>query len=187
MKNIFLLFIFILAANINVRAQKIESFKSQIEKHCGQAYEGYVAEGGRAGDGFTGERLVMQVLSCEANQIKIPFYAGNNKSRTWVLNFNEDSIQLKHEHKHEDGTDEEVTMYGGTSPNRGWENMQLFPADEETCTLIDYACHNVWWITADDTSFSYNLRRIGSDRRFSVVFDLTEPVVYNERPWGWKE
>jgi len=60
-------------------------------------------------------------------------------------------------------------------------------ADQETCNLIDYACGNVWWMTIDETSFTYNLRRIGSDRLFSVKFDLTKPIEYDERPWGWKE
>ncbi|MDD3771452.1 MAG: hypothetical protein RBT46_06515 [Weeksellaceae bacterium] len=42
-------------------------------------------------------------------------------------------------------------------------------------------------LTLDKTSFTYNLRRIGSDRQFSVKFDLTKPIEFNEKPWGWKE
>lgn len=164
-----------------------ETFKSQLEKHCGKSYEGIITEGAKEGDGFTGERLVMQVLSCNENQIKIPFYVGEDKSRTWILTFQEESVQLKHDHRHEDGSDDEVTMYGGTSSNTGFGNMQIFPADQETCSMIDYACGNVWWVTIEESSFTYNLRRIGSDRLFSVKFDLTKPIEFNEKPWGWEE
>jgi hypothetical protein len=45
---------------------------------------------------------------------------------------------------------------------------------------------NVWWITVDENSFTYNLRRIGSDRLFTVKFDLTKPVDLPPSPWGWK-
>lgn len=162
-------------------------FKKEIEKHCGKAYEGVITAGAQEGDGFTGERLVMQVLSCEENQIKIPFYVGEDQSRTWILTFENNRIELKHDHRNPDGSDEEVTMYGGTSTNVGHADLQIFPADQETCAMIDYACHNVWWMTIDETSFSYNLRRIGSDRVFTVEFDLTNPIEFDKKPWGWEE
>lgn len=188
MKNYFLL-IAISFFFFSVKAQKSADFifKKEIEKHCGKSYEGIITEGAEEGDGFTGERLIMQVLSCEGNQIKIPFYVGEDQSRTWVLTFNDNRIQLKHDHRNPDGSDEEVTMYGGTSTNVGHAGFQMFPADQETCAMIDYACHNVWWMTIDETSFSYNLRRVGSDRLFTVVFDLTKPIEFNKKPWGWKE
>jgi hypothetical protein len=162
-------------------------FKTELEKHCGKSYEGLITAGAKDGDGFTGERLVMQVLSCEKDQIKIPFYVGNDQSRTWILTFQENNVQLKHDHRHEDGTPDEITMYGGTSTNMGHSKLQMFPADQETCSLIDYACQNVWWITLDETSFSYNLKRIGSDRVFTIIFDLTKPIEVNKVPWGWKK
>jgi hypothetical protein len=163
-----------------------QSFKAELEKHCGKSYEGEIIAGGIEGDGFVGERLVMQVLSCEKDQIKVPFYVGKDKSRTWILSFQENSVQLKHDHRHEDGTPDEVTLYGGTSTNSGHSTLQMFPADQETCSMIDYACHNVWWMTIDENSFTYNLRRIGSDRLFTVKFDLSKLVEFKETPWGWK-
>ena len=46
----------------------------------------------------------MHVRSCEENRIRIPFFVGDDKSRTWVLTFDSDQIQLKHNHRHEDGS-----------------------------------------------------------------------------------
>ena len=165
-----------------------EKFWNNLKNHCGKSYEGKITAGGKEGDGFTGQRLVMQVLSCEPNRIRIPFYVGENSSRTWVLFKNENAVlRLKHDHRHEDGTEDHVTQYGGESPNVGMENLQMFPADSETARRISYASTNVWWMTLDEKTFSYNLRRIGSNRVFTVEFDLSKPVVFNKKPWGWKE
>lgn len=165
-----------------------QKFWQNLQKHCGKSYEGTVTAGGKEGDGFTGQRLVMQVLSCEPNRIRVPFYVGENKSRTWVLFKNENNIlRLKHDHRHEDGSEDTVTQYGGENSNHGFENLQMFPADMETARRISYASTNLWWITLDDKTYTYNLRRIGSDRVFTATFDLTKPIEFNEVPWGWKE
>lgn len=165
-----------------------QKFWNNLKKHCGKSYEGTITAGSREGDGFTGKKLVMQVLSCEEHRIRIPFYVGEDQSRTWVLTKNEEHIlRLKHDHRHEDGTEDKVTQYGGENTNHGFENLQMFPADRETATRIPYASSNVWWMSLDDKIFTYNLRRVGSDRVFTVSFDLSKPIDFNKKPWGWKE
>lgn len=160
------------------------SFWNKLKTHCGKAYEGKITEGGKEGDGFVGERLIMHVSSCEDKTIRIPFFVGEDKSRTWVLTLDENHhIKLKHDHRLPDGSEEEVTQYGGTSSNSGLPELQMFPADTETAALIPQAATNVWWITLDENEFSYNLRRIGSDRIFTVVFDLTKEISPPGAPW----
>lgn len=160
-------------------------FWNQLKPHCGKAYEGVITAGAVEGDGFTGKKLTMHVRSCEDNIVRIPFFVGDDRSRTWVLTLGEDNrILLKHDHRHEDGSEEEVTQYGGMSPNTGLPNIQFFPADQFTTDLLPLASTNVWWFTIDETSFTYNLRRIGSDRVFSVKFDLTKEVATPAAPWG---
>ena len=63
-----------------------KQFWTKLQTHCGKAYEGEIIAGGKPGDGFTGETLIMHVRSCDTNNIRIPFFVGDNKSRTWVLN-----------------------------------------------------------------------------------------------------
>jgi len=163
-------------------------FWKQLKIHCGKAYEGTITAGGKEGDGFLGEKLVMHVRSCEGNTIRIPFFVGKDKSRTWVLTLGEDNrILLKHDHRHKDGTEEEVTQYGGMSPNTGLADIQFFPADQHTSTLLPLASTNIWWFTIDKDSLSYNLRRIGSDRVFSVKFDLSKEVETPSAPWGFEK
>lgn len=160
-------------------------FWNTLKNHCGKAYEGEITAGGVAGDSFTGKKLIMHVRACDENVIRIPFFVGDDRSRTWVLTLGEDNlILLKHDHRLEDGSEDEVTQYGGRTPNTGLADLQFFPADQETANLISYASNNVWWITVNDASFTYNLRRIGSDRLFSVKFDLKKEVEIPPAPWG---
>lgn len=186
---VFTLFFLALFTVLPAQSKEVPSevFWKNLQKHCGKAYEGTVTAGGKEGDGFMGERLVMQVLSCKPNRIRIPFYVGNDKSRTWVLFKNENNIlRLKHDHRHENGSEDKVTQYGGENSNHGFENLQMFPADMETSKRIPYASTNLWWITLDDKTFTYNLRRVGSDRVFTATFDLSKAVNFNEKPWGWQ-
>lgn len=89
--------------------------------------------GGKEGDGFTGEKLVMHIRSCENNTIRIPFFVGDEKSRTWVFTINTDKlIQLKHDHRYKDGSEDKITQYGGRNSNKGLPNIQFFPADKHT-------------------------------------------------------
>lgn len=163
-------------------------FMNTLKEHCGKAYEGKIVAGGKEGDGFTGEKLVMHVLSCDNDEVRIPFFVGDDKSRTWVFTLNEDSLlTLKHDHRKKDGSDDEITQYGGTNSNIGLADNQVFPADQFTSDLISYASTNVWWVTVNETSFTYNLRRIGSDRYFSVSFDLSKEIETPGKPWGHKE
>ncbi len=162
-------------------------FMERLAAHKGKSYEGEITAGGRQGDGFTGERLVMHVDKVEENRICVPFHVGENRSRVWILTLENDRILLKHDHRHEDGTPDEVTMYGGLTTNQGTENIQVFPADQQTRELIDYAAQNVWSMTIDDSTFTYNLQRIGTDRHFSVRFDLTRPVQTPPSAWGWEK
>lgn len=163
------------------------NFWEELKSHCGNAYEGKLDESVK-NDDFSGKRLVMFVRTCDDSQITVPFYVGDDKSRTWVLTYENDRIKLKHDHRHEDGSEDEVTQYGGISTNSGLDTIQFFPADQETASLIPYASTNVWWITLDDSTFTYNLKRVGTENpAFKVIFDLTKPVGSPGAPWGWEE
>ena len=162
-------------------------FWKNLQTHCGKAYEGKLISP-KSDPRFEG-RLVMHVRSCEDGQIQIPFFVGDDRSRTWVLT-REDSglMQLKHDHRHEDGSADQITQYGGKATNTGSENMQFFPADQFTANLLPAAVGNVWWVTIDESFFTYNLRRLGSPTVFTVKFDLKNPIeTPPPAPWGWKD
>ncbi len=178
-------FLFSLLFSLQTFAQtdaRTEAFWEKLKAHCGQSFQGEVITG--MTDDFKSGPLVMHVRSCEENEIRIPFMVGENRSRTWILTKKGTRILLKHDHRHADGSPDSISMYGGWSTNAGMNHLQVFPADEETTTMLPAAAGNVWWITIDDQFFSYNLRRIGTERVFTVRFNLQKPVSTPPAPWG---
>ncbi|TDB67434.1 hypothetical protein [Arundinibacter roseus] len=163
-------------------------FWQSLQQLCGNTYAGTVHSAPSNDTLFAGKVLLMHVRACLDDQIRIPFVVGDDLSRTWVFTKNQTALQLKHDHRHKDGTSDKITMYGGSTTNSGSATMQYFPADRQTTDILPAAGGNVWWIELiPNRSFTYNLRRMGSDRLISVRFDLTQPVAAPAAPWGWKD
>ena len=163
-----------------------EKFWSELRVLCGQAYAGKIAESTSATDcAFADQTLVMHVRACGENEIKIPFHVGENRSRTWVITRTATGLRLKHDHRHEDGTADKITQYGGDTATVGTATQQDFPADTLTAELIPAAKTNVWsFLFSPQKSFSYRLVRESEGRRFRVEFDLTKPISAPPAPWG---
>ena len=70
-------------------------------------------EGSEADSAFRRNTSVMHVRQCSDREIRIPFHVGENRSRTWVVTRTPQGLRLKHDHRHEDGTEDRVTQYGG--------------------------------------------------------------------------
>ncbi|MEE4304068.1 MAG: hypothetical protein V2J19_07915 [Wenzhouxiangella sp.] len=169
-------------------AEPVEAFWAELQALCGRAFEGELVAAPPGEDGFSGQRLIMHVRECSDQRIRIPFTVGEDRSRTWVLSRTGDRIELKHDHRHRDGSADAVTMYGGTTTNTGTSRAQYFPADQHTREMIEPAFSNVWTVRIEPgESFTYGLWRLGTPRVFRVDFDLGEPVEPPPAPWGWEE
>jgi hypothetical protein len=162
-----------------------KEFWASLKALQGKAFEGKLVNA-PANDDFAGKKLVMHVLYGDDDKIYVPFNVGDNRSRTWIFTYHSGRIKLKHDHRHEDGSNDEITMYGGIASNSGTASMQVFPADEETLEMLPAAFSNVWWVTIDSARYTYNLRRVGTERIFTVAFDLTKEVKIPEPSWGWE-
>jgi hypothetical protein len=162
-----------------------EKFWAELQKLCGRSFEGRLAEGTEPSDAeFGKQRLVMQVRQCSADEIRIPFHAGDDHSRTWVLTRTESGFRLKHDHRHENGSEDEVTWYGGDTREIGDGLAFEFHADAHTASMLPASATNIWTISIEPgKSFSYGLRREASGRRFRVEFDLTRTVPVPPAPW----
>lgn len=139
-------------------------------------------EGTEPGDSaIARERLVMHVRSCSADEIRIPFHVGENRSRTWMITRSATGARLKHDHRHEDGTPDRITQYGGDTRGEISGTTLDFFADAETAAMLPAAATNVWTMSIDGRTFHYKLTR--ANRRFHVAFDLTRPVATPPAPW----
>lgn len=169
-------------------AQTEPDLFDRLSAYCGQAFEGRVTSDDPRDEAFASERLVMHVRECGDTVLRVPFHVGEDRSRTWVITrLPEDGLRLKHDHRHEDGSEDVLTQYGGDTEGAAGPVRADFPADAESQALferegIPVSMANVWSITLSEDSFIYALDR--PNRHFAVEFDLTEPVETPPAPWG---
>jgi cytochrome c5 len=171
-----------------------DAFLDRLRSHCGQAYAGRIVanQPEQPDDAFEGKALVMHVRECGQTEVKVPFHVGDDHSRTWVLTRTGTGLRLKHDHRHEDGSDDAVTMYGGDTAAPGTAQRQEFPVDAESVAMFEReglsaSVTNTWAMEIDPGQrFLYELSRPGG-RLFQVEFDLTAPVDLPPTPWGHAE
>ncbi len=122
--------------------------------------------------------LVMHVREYTDSIIYVPFRVGDNTSRTWTLYRESDGrLRLRHDHRHDDGTPEDLNLYGGYTGEGSTGVSQLFPADDFTCKMLRRICDNEWNMQFSDdlSTFSYILKKEG-DKVIRIDFDLTSPL-----------
>jgi len=165
------------------------SLLDAISAYCGQAFAGAVnSEDPRDAD-WAGQTLIMHVRECSDDEIRIPLHVGEDRSRTWVLTRTETGYRLKHDHRHEDGSEDVLTQYGGDSSAVTATRIE-FPADDFSRDLfaregIEASAQNVWMMEIEGETFTYGLDRPG--RTFRAVFDLSTPVAAPPAPWGFED
>jgi len=157
------------------------AFFERLGALCGQTFVGQVVEGDETDAAFREAELVMHVASCSEDEIRIPFRVGEDRSRTWVITrLGEDRLRLKHDHRHADGVEDELSQYGGDTVAAGSIERQAFPADAYSIALFtrtgrSVSNTNVWSLGLTETTFTYELAR--PNRLFRVAFDLTKPLA----------
>ncbi len=177
-----------------VRAPGPADLLDALRPYCGKAFAGRVVADTPppASSAFAGKALVMHVRECRDAAIRVPFHVGDDHSRTWVLTRTASGVQLKHDHRHEDGSPDKVTLYGGDSagtrslPGNG-VRME-FPVDAASVANFEAnglaaSVRNTWAMEWVPGRFVYELSR-PDGRLFRVEFDLTRPVGPPPPPWG---
>lgn len=173
---------------------RADAFMAALASHCGQAFAGRIVtdEPATPGpDAFAGKTLVMHVRGCDApaHELWVPFHVGDDRSRTWVITRTADGLRLKHDHRHPDGSEDVLTMYGGDTVAPGTAVRQEFPVDAESIALFERegsgaSVTNTWAMEVEaGERFLYELSRPGG-RLFQVEFDLSRPVDLPPPPWG---
>ena len=166
-----------------------DRFFNRLSALCGLAFEGRIASPPVEADAsFAGKRLVMHVRECSEDVIRIPFHVGDDRSRTWVITRTAEGLRLKHDHRHEDGSEDALTQYGGDTVSEGTATRQEFPVDQFSKDLFNrrdaaVSTTNVWAMEVEPGRlFAYELRR--PNRFFRVDFDLGRAAATPPPPWG---
>ncbi|QFT76649.1 hypothetical protein [Erythrobacter sp. THAF29] len=180
-----------------------DMFWQALSSHCGKAYVGELVSNDTADTDFAGAPMVMHVAECSDDRIEVPFHVELDgewdRSRTWVFTRTNAGLRLKHDHRHEDGEPDAVTMYGGDTADEGTARIQAFPVDRESIDLFEReglaaSVTNIWTVEVDpagaaDGIFAYQLQRTveggaPEPRFFRVEFDVTRPVDAPPPAWG---
>ncbi len=192
-----------------------DMFWEALSSHCGKAYAGTLVSSDTADVDFQGAEMVMHVSECSDDRIAVPFHVSMDgewdRSRTWLITRTAVphmsgqgetplGLRLKHDHRHEDGEPDAVTMYGGDTADEGTGREQTFPVDDFSVEMFEReglgaSVTNVWTVEVDTAgnegaTFAYQLQRrvetgAPEDRFFRVEFDLSEEVKAPPPAWGW--
>jgi hypothetical protein len=173
------------ACSLGVPNRRDPQLFTSLSALCGKAFAGKLVSSDPQDASFAGQAMVMHVVECSAQAIRIPFHVGDDRSRTWVISKNDWGLRLKHEHRHRDGSFDALTNYGGDSALLS-DTRAEFPADAESIALFTQrnravSNSNVWALDLGNHQFAYELRRAG--RYFRVEFDLRVPVTPPAKAW----
>jgi len=165
------------------------AFWASLEALCGQAFAGELSAYDADSDaGWIGQPMKIHFRECSPNEIKVPLVVGDNRSRTWVITRSDDGLALKHDHRHEDGSEDVVTWYGGKTTDGGRAWRQAFAVDDYSKALffaegLDVSAQNIWYMEVHPAeTFAYGLTR--PNRHFRAEFDLTHAIEPPPAPWG---
>ncbi len=166
-----------------------EAFYTQFKGLCGKAFSGSVVKDDQADPRFGGKHIILHVRDCSDTEIRMPMHVGDDHSRTFILRLMGEGLEFRHDHRHEDGSPDAVTLYGGVTIAAGSSDRQDFPADDKTKVLfvsngLDVSVNNVWTISIiPNQTVTYALNR--PNREFAISFDLTKEVQNPPAAWGY--
>jgi hypothetical protein len=165
-----------------------EAFMANLRGLCGKAFAGRMVTDHPNDADLKGKAMIMHVRTCDSEGVRIPLHVEADRSRTWVVTTVGTGLQLKHDHRHDDGAPDEITQYGGTTAGQGTALRQEFPADGYSKALFTRTNRpnsslNTWAMEiVPGQKFIYEVTRPNRHVRFE--FDLSRSVRPPPPPWG---
>ena len=157
-----------------------DGFITSLQQLCGKTFSGRLVTSDPADRDIAGQHLSVGMVGCTHDGVIIPFSVGDNHSRNWHISRNKSGVQLKHVHRHDNGSEDKLSGYGGTTIGAGTSTRQEFPADQYSKDLfltnkLSQSVENIWAVEiVSGKKFAYELRR--TNRFFRVEFDLTSTI-----------
>jgi hypothetical protein len=171
-----------------VAATPADAFLQHLRAHCGRAFSGRLTLEPPGDDMLTGtEQLIVHFRECGADTVRVPFHIEKeassswDRSRTWVFFRVNGGLELRHDHRREDGTPEESTWYGGRTRDVGTANRQEFVYEERRAADGSVLGWRVEIVPGE--RYTYGTIR-GTEWTWRVDFDLTSEVPPPPAPWG---
>ncbi len=170
-------------------SQPFEQFFQQLSLQCGNAYPGKLTLEPEGDDMLTGtELLIVHFRECSDTQLKLPFHIeleasqSWNRSRTWIISKHSEQLELRHDHRTQQGDDDKVTMYGGFSVGAGTVISQQFQSLDRTA---ESGYFRGWRIEIEPgVRYTYGTVR-GDAWSWRIDFDLSQPLAQSpSAPWG---
>lgn len=142
-----------------------EQFMATLQSMCGQRFEGALSYAIDPNNPYVGQQMSTAIV-CKDASVRLPVAVGEDRSRTWIFTRTAAGLDLRHDHRHADGTPEPVTMYGGLASDGGSALSQSFLADSMTFKLFPGSETNIWTIgfSQDRTVLTYHLDRHAKPR-----------------------
>jgi hypothetical protein len=167
------------------------AFLANLRDHCGQAFPGRLAlepPGDEMLDGD--ELLVVHVRGCADTEMLLPFHIEKldgtwDRSRTWIFRLTDGNrLELRHDHRKEDGSEDEVTWYGAFTLAEGTATQQEFLRE---APAQDGAIRGWRVIVEPGVRYVYGTIRDG-EWTWRVDFDLSTPMADPPPPpWGYED
>jgi hypothetical protein len=153
-----------------------DAFWENLQALCESAAEGRLLQAPDA-QISPDAHLVVHFRECGEEELRFPLHVDENRSRTWVFIRHADRLELRHDHRHADGTEEANTWYGATTLDEGTATRQEFVSDRNGVL-------GGWRVEiAPGRRFTYGTIRAG-EWRHHLEFDLTQPAQIPPPPWG---
>ncbi|MCA1802090.1 MAG: hypothetical protein LC662_06490 [Rhodothermaceae bacterium] len=163
-----------------------DAFWQNIRRHCGNAYDGRIADATPHYQGFTADRITIHFRNCPDTLMHISLHLDDNHSRNMLLTNMKGALRLKHDHRNQDGSEEVITQYGGDAPKPGLETRQIFPADNHTAHILPERADNFWFLDLmDENTLAYGVHWPKHGHSIRMEFDLSNPVDPPPAPWGY--
>lgn len=165
-----------------------QAFWDRMGSLCGQAFAGEVSDVTEYyREALVGRELIAHGVSCEDERIHVALHVDGDRSRNWILTIVDGTIRLKHDHRHADGTEEDISQYGGDAPVPGLPHRQIFPADAHTAEILPARADNFWFMDfVDEDTFQYGVHWPKHGHSVRLSFDLSNPVEPPSLPWGYE-
>jgi hypothetical protein len=152
-----------------------DQFFASLSSHCGHSLHGRLVTNDTQDAALIGKPVVGRFAACTASEVRIFTAFGDDTSRTWVISRTSTGLRLKHLHLNKDGTEAEVSRYGGDATTPGTAERQELPPDAFSRDLFTRVANrpsnltNVWAVEARPAEFyAHELRNATTGRFFRL-------------------